>query len=74
MHACNYEEKQIAAEDYGSVLFTLENGAKGVFAVSQVSAGRKNRLSFETDGSKLAVAWNQEEPNCSWIGKRDSPN
>lgn len=69
-----YEEKKITTEDYGSVLFTLENGVKGVFTVSQVSAGRKNRLSFEIDGSKLAVAWNQENPNFLWIGKRNEPN
>ena len=70
----DFEKKQITTEDYGSILFTLENDAKGVFTVSQVSAGRKNRLYFEVDGSKLAVAWNQEKPNQLWIGKRDTPN
>lgn len=69
-----YEAKQITNEDYGSVLFNLENGTKGVFTVSQVSAGRKNRLYFEIDGSKLAVAWDQEEPNRLWIGNRNAPN
>jgi predicted dehydrogenase len=64
----------ISTEDAGVVMFELENGAKGVFTVSQVSAGRKNREWFEIDGSKLALAWNQEEPNNLWIGHRDSPN
>jgi predicted dehydrogenase len=73
-HHDDYEETRITTEDYGSVLFTLENGAKGVFTVSQVSAGRKNRLYFEIDGATKAVAWNQEQPNFLWIGQRDRPN
>lgn len=64
----------INTEDAGSVLFELENGAKGVFTVSQVSAGRKNCLWFEIDGSKKAVSWNQERPNEMWIGYRERPN
>jgi predicted dehydrogenase len=74
LHQEEYEEKPITTEDYGSVLFSLENGAKGVFTVSQVSAGRKNRLYFEIDGATKAVAWNQEHPNYLWIGQRDRPN
>lgn len=74
LHQDEYEEKHITTEDYGSVLFTLENGAKGVFIVSQVSAGRKNRLYFEIDGATKAVAWNQEQPNFLWIGQRERPN
>jgi predicted dehydrogenase len=74
LHQDEYEEKHITTEDYGSVLFTLENGAKGVFTVSQVSAGRKNRLYFEIDGATKAVAWNQEQPNFLWIGHRERPN
>jgi predicted dehydrogenase len=69
-----YEDVQINTEDYASVLFRFEDGSRGVFTVSQVSAGRKNRLSFEIDGSKSSVFWNQEEPEKLWIGHRDKPN
>jgi len=69
-----YEDLKIDTEDAGSVLVHFENGARGVFMVSQVSAGRKNHFSFEIDGSKKAVAWNQEEPNKLWIGSRDTAN
>ncbi|HSD63508.1 MAG TPA: Gfo/Idh/MocA family oxidoreductase, partial [Ignavibacteriaceae bacterium] len=41
------EDIKINTEDAGSVLFRLENGAQGVFTVSQVSAGRKNHFWFE---------------------------
>jgi predicted dehydrogenase len=42
--------------------------------VSQVFAGRKNRLSFEIAGSKKSAAWNSENPNEVWYGNRDSVN
>ena len=70
----DYEPQPINTEDYASVLFELSNGAHGVFTVSQVSAGRKNRLSFEIDGSKCALAWDQEQPNEIWLGYRDKAN
>jgi predicted dehydrogenase len=60
--------------DVQAVLFRFDNGARGVLIVSQVSAGRKNRLYFEMDGSKKAVAWESEAPNSIWIGKRDGNN
>ncbi len=63
------EEVPIKTEDSGSVLIQFNNGTRGVFLVSQVSAGRKNRLWMEIDGSSKSVAWNQEEPNDLWIGE-----
>ena len=46
--------------------------ARGAFTVSQVSAGRKNRLSIELYGTKAAAAWNQERPDELWLGRRDA--
>lgn len=66
--------KRINTEDAGSVLLQFENGAKGVFTVSQISAGRKNHFWFEVDAAKKAFAWNQEKPNELWIGYREKPN
>jgi len=70
----DYEEKTITTEDYAGVLFELENGAKGLFGISQMAAGRKNRLYIEVDGSKCALAWDQERPNEMWIGRRERAN
>ncbi len=56
------------------MLIELSGGAHGVFTVSQVAAGRKNRLYFEIDGSKSAIAWDQERPNEMWLGYRDKAN
>ena len=69
-----YEDVPINTEDYASVLVRFEDGARGVFTVSQVSAGRKNRLSFEINGSQASIFWNQEEPEKLWIGHRDKAN
>ncbi|HWR43784.1 Gfo/Idh/MocA family oxidoreductase [Sporomusa sp.] len=69
-----YDEVPIVTEDYATVLVRFSGGARGVFTVSQVSAGRKNRFSFEIDGSKSAAFWNQEEPEKLWFGHRDRPN
>ena len=70
----DYEDIKINTEDYASVLLHFNNGAHGVTTINQVAAGRKNRLFFEIDGSKEAVAWDSEIPNQMWIGKRESAN
>ncbi len=70
----DYEEKPIQTEDYASILLNFEGGAKGVVTVSQICAGRKNRLSLEIDGSKGSLAWNAERPNELWIGHRERSN
>lgn len=70
----DYVDQPIYTEDYASILLHYENGVRGVLTVSQVSAGRKNRLSFEIDGARQSIAWDSEHPNDLWIGRRDSPN
>ncbi|MGQ9568055.1 MAG: Gfo/Idh/MocA family protein [Anaerolineae bacterium] len=70
----DYVEQPIHTEDYATVLLAYEGGARGVMTVSQVSAGRKNRLAYEINGSRLSLAWDSERPNELWIGRRDGPN
>jgi predicted dehydrogenase len=65
---------KIETEDYGSILVRFASGARGSFAVSQTSAGRKNGLWFEVDTASAAFAWHQEDPNRAWVGRRDAPN
>lgn len=72
--AVEYVEQPIHTEDYATVLVRYTTGARGVMTVSQVSAGRKNRLWYEIGGSKSAIAWDGERPNELWIGHRDRPN
>jgi predicted dehydrogenase len=68
------EPVQIQTEDWGSVLFRFANGARGTMSVSQVTAGRKNQITFEIAGSEGSIAWDSEHPNDLWLGHRDKPN
>ena len=61
-------------EDTAGILLRLTGGARAVVTISQVSAGRKNRLSWEIDGSESALAWHSEAPEELWIGHRGRPN
>jgi predicted dehydrogenase len=72
--AAEVEDKTVTTEDAGSVLVRFDDGSKGCFSVSQVSAGRKNRLSFEVNGSECSLGWDQEVPQQLWIGHRQQPN
>jgi len=72
--SAEYEEKKVSTEDYGAVLIKFENGAHGVFYVSQISAGRKCHFNFEIDGSKSSFYWNQETADHMWQGSRDGYN
>jgi len=68
------EDVAIATEDLAHVLLRFEGGAPGAVVISQVSAGRKNMLSFEVDGADAALAWNSERAEELWLGRRDRPN
>ena len=70
----DYIDQPISTEDYATILIHFNNGAHGVLTVSQVSAGRKNRLYYEISGSKSSIAFESERPNELWIGHRDRPN
>ena len=63
----------VDTEDMGAVISRMGR-ARGAMTASQVSAGRKNRLSIEIYGTKAGVAWDQERPDELWIGQRDTPN
>jgi predicted dehydrogenase len=64
----------MASDDAAGLLLRLEGGMRGVCSVSQVSAGRKNRLAWELNGSAASLAWTSEEPEYLWVGHRDRPN
>ena len=69
-----YTEVSVKTEDFGSMIFRLGDTARGAVTVSQVSAGRKNRLFVEVYGTKSSAAWNGEQPDELWIGQRNLPN
>jgi predicted dehydrogenase len=62
------------ADEIISMLYELDDGTLGSASISQCSAGRKNRLEFEINGSHSSVYWNLEDPNRLWFGNLDIPN
>jgi predicted dehydrogenase len=66
--------RTITTEDTASILLRFDGGARGAVTVSQVSAGRKNSLIYEIDGSQASLAWDSEAPDRAWIGHRGRPN
>ncbi len=67
-------EESMSSDDGAGVLLRFEDGARGLVAISQVSAGRKNSVSIEVDGADSAVSWYSEDPDKLWIGHRGRPN
>ncbi len=66
--------RRMGTEDVATILLQFANGARGSMAVSQISAGRKNSIQWEIDGSAGAAAWDSEMPEHLWLGHRDRPN
>ena len=64
----------ISTDDHAAILLKFEGGARGAFHVSQVTAGRKNRLTIEIAGTSGSASWDSESPNCLWLGSRGRPN
>ena len=60
--------REMATEDVASILLRFDNGARGAVSLSQISAGRKNSLQWEIDGSTGAAAWDSETPDHLWLG------
>ena len=65
------EPRSVGTEDAAVIDFETDGGAVGSAVISQVSAGRKNRLWLELDCSDEALAFNQEEPETLWCGRRE---
>jgi predicted dehydrogenase len=66
------ELRAVGTEDAAVVQFETDQGALGSAVISQISAGRKNRLWLELDGAEEAFAFDQEEPESLWLGRREA--
>src|SRR6476620_9229969 len=66
--------RAMATEDVASIPIRFDGGARGAVSVSQISAGRKNSLQWEIDGSESSMAWDSELPDQIWLGHRARPN
>ncbi|MDP9735045.1 Gfo/Idh/MocA family protein [Curtobacterium sp. 260] len=62
------QRAEVATEDTAVATFRTGTGRIGNVVVSQVAAGRKNRLWFEVDGTLGSAAFDQEQPEAAWFG------
>ena len=67
-------DRAISTEDLAHILLRYDDGSRGSLVVSQVAAGRKNRLTFELDGARSSLAWDSEQPEELWAGHRGAAN
>lgn len=62
----------VVTEDSATLLLRTASGMLANVVVSQVSAGRKNRLWFEIDGSEGSAVFDQQYPDQLWLGGYES--
>jgi predicted dehydrogenase len=60
--------KEVGTEDLACLIFRMDGGAVGTLTVSQVAAGRKNRILIEVDGRDGSLEFDQDRPDRLWIG------
>ena len=65
------EEREVRTEDVAALLFKTGVGATGSLLVSQVSAGRKNRLWVEITTGEETFAFDEERPDELAVLRRD---
>lgn len=58
----------VTTEDSALILFRTVHDVAGSAVISQLSAGRKNRLWVEVDGMHQSAVFDQEQPEQLWIG------
>jgi predicted dehydrogenase len=63
--------KPVTTEDAAIIQFETDQGAIGTAVLSQISAGRKNQIWLELAGAEESLAFNQEEPETLWRGRRE---
>jgi predicted dehydrogenase len=63
--------QQVTTEDAATILFETDQRAIGSLVVSQVTPGRKNRLWLSLDGAEASLAFDQEQPESLWMGRRE---
>lgn len=72
--ATETEPVDVTTDDYSAVLIRYAGGARGSLWLSQVSPGRKCSIRFEIAGQDRTLAWDSEQCEELWIGRRDGLN
>ena len=62
--------RRVDTEDVALVTFRTGRGVAGSLVVSQISSGHKNQLRFEIALADETLAFDQEQPDALWVGRR----
>lgn len=65
------EHVPVHTEDIAVVNFETARNIPATTVISQVSAGRKNRLWLEIDGTTGSAVFDQENPETIWLGREN---
>ena len=71
VYASRSDTPSVDTEDGGTIIFETNTGAQGSLVLSQVSAGRKNKLWFSVEGNGYSYVFDQENPDSLWLGGVD---
>ena len=66
--------EQMQSDDAAGLLLRFDGGARGVCTISQVSAGRRNRLAWEIDGDDVGPRLGRRRPRPPVDRHRGRPN
>lgn len=66
--ASRLDAPSVDTEDGGTIIFQTNTGAQVSLVLSQVSAGRKNKLWFSIEGNGYSYVFDQENPDSLWEG------
>lgn len=72
VYAARANAPHVDTEDGGTIIFETNTGAQGSLVLSQVSAGRKNKLWFSLEGHGYSYVFDQENPDSLWRGGMES--
>lgn len=70
----DYRDIMMSTEDLAVILCRFENGAIGSAFISQVHAGKKNRITMNVAGLKKSLEWNFERGEELIVGYREKAN
>jgi predicted dehydrogenase len=62
--------RRVDTEDVALVTFRTARDVAGSLVVSQISSGHKNQLRFEIAFADETLAFDQEQPDALWVGRR----
>ena len=72
--ADGYNEIEVDTEDSAYIMLRFENGTVGNAVISQMVAGKKNRITMIISGSEMSAEWESEKVSDLNLGYRSEAN